>query len=73
MRKAKGKRAPFTVAARDGIVAELGRLRDAGHDIAAVLQASVNNGWSGVFPPKVTPLKPPAANDLDALFRRGAA
>lgn len=52
MRKAKGKRAPFTDAARDGIVAALQKLSDAGHDIAAALQESVNNGWSGVFAPK---------------------
>ncbi len=53
MRKAKGKRAPFTEAARDGIVATLEKLYATGHDIAAVLQESVNNGWSGVFAPKM--------------------
>lgn len=52
MRKAKGKRAPFTDDARTGIVAALDKLRAAGHDIATVLQESVNNGWSGVFAPK---------------------
>jgi uncharacterized protein YdaU (DUF1376 family) len=53
MRKAKGKRAPFTDAARDGIVLALDKLRAAGHDPGAVLQESVVNGWSGVFPTKV--------------------
>ena len=52
MRRAKGKRAPFTVAAAKGIVVELGKLRDSGHDPGEVLRASVVNGWSGVFAPK---------------------
>lgn len=51
MRRAKGKRAPFTVAAAKGIVRELEKFREQGHDPAAVLQASVMNGWSGVFAP----------------------
>lgn len=55
MRKAKGKRAPFTDAAKAGIIRELSKLRDQGHDPATVLQASVNSGWSGVFAPKGPP------------------
>jgi hypothetical protein len=72
MRKAKGKRAPFTDAARDGIVAALDKLRAAGHDPGAVLQESVVNGWSGVFAPKVQPLRPVKVDNSD-LFRRGSA
>jgi hypothetical protein len=52
MRRAKGQRAPFTLGAARGIIADLAKLKEAGHDPAAVLQASVNNGWSGVFPIK---------------------
>jgi hypothetical protein len=71
MRKAKGKRAPFTDEARDGIVSDLAKFRAAGHDIAEVLQSSVNNGWSGVFAPKAAPSKP--KGELSELFARGAA
>lgn len=71
MRKAKGKRAPFTDEARDGIVADLAKFRAAGHDVAEVLQTSVNNGWSGVFAPKAAPSKP--KGELSELFARGAA
>ena len=46
MRKAKGKRAPFTDAARDGVVAELAKLMSAGHAPGPVLTASVVNGGS---------------------------
>ncbi len=61
MRRAKGKRAPFTVAAAKGILAELERLRSVGHDPGAVLQASVNSGWSGVFPLKADAAGTPGA------------
>ncbi len=49
MRRAKGKRSPFTVAAAKMVVAELGSLREQGHDAADVLNQSLINGWSGVF------------------------
>lgn len=52
MRKAKGKRAPFTEFARTRILFELRRLQADGHDIDEVLWTSVTNGWSGVFPIK---------------------
>jgi hypothetical protein len=55
MRRAKGSRAPFTVAAAKGIIADLTRFRAAGHDPAKVLQASINSGWSAVFEPKTAP------------------
>lgn len=50
MRKAKGKRAPFTDFAKTRILFELRRLAADGHDIEEVLWNSVTNGWSGVFP-----------------------
>lgn len=52
MRKAKGKRAPFTDYAKTRILFELRRLAADGHDIEEVLWTSVTNGWSGVFAPK---------------------
>ena len=55
MRRAKGQKAPFTVGAVKGIVTKLDALRDEGHDLMAVLQQSVVNGWSDVFPPKGKP------------------
>lgn len=53
MRKAKGKRAPFTDKARDRIIIELDRLRSQGNNPDEVLWQSVVNGWSGVFALKV--------------------
>lgn len=52
MRREKGKRAPFTDKARDMIVRKLDRLRAEGQDPNAVLEESVMNGWTGVFPLK---------------------
>lgn len=52
MRKAKGKRAPFTEAAAVRIVYMLDRMRKDGQDASEVLWQSVVNGWSGVFPVK---------------------
>ena len=52
MRKAKGKRAPFTEAAERRILFELDRLRAQGHDSGPVLWQSVVSGWSGVWPLK---------------------
>lgn len=53
MRKAKGKRAPFTEAAARRIVYMLDRMRKEGQNPTDVLWQSVVNGWSGVFPVKV--------------------
>jgi hypothetical protein len=52
MRRAKGKRAPFTDKAREGILSRLGRFRESGYDVAEILAASTRNGWSDVFEPK---------------------
>ena len=49
MRKAMGKSVPFTLAAANGIVRELGKLRDQGQDPGEVLQQSVRSGWRSVF------------------------
>jgi hypothetical protein len=50
MRRAKGKRAPFTDLARKRILFELRRMQADGQDAEEVLWTSVTNGWSGVFP-----------------------
>jgi len=50
MRKAKGKRAPFTDLARKRILFELRRMQADGQDADEILWTSVTNGWSGVFP-----------------------
>jgi hypothetical protein len=50
MRRLKKK--PLTARAQAGIVAELARLRDAGHDPGAVLDQSTVSCWPGVFPLK---------------------
>lgn len=52
MRRAKGSRIPFTVAAAKGIVAKLNDFRSAGHDVGSILNESVINGWSAVYEPK---------------------
>lgn len=59
MRKAKGRRAPFTDFARTRILFELRRLAADGHDCEEVLWTSVTNGWSGVFPIKRSGWNPP--------------
>ena len=56
MRKAKGKRAPFTNGARDGIIRQLDRLRSAGNNPDEVLWQSIRNGWSDVYALKVDKL-----------------
>lgn len=54
MRKAKGKRAPFTEKARQMLLKKLQTFRAQGYDANACLEESVMNGWSGVFPPKLS-------------------
>lgn len=53
MRKAKGKRAPWTNGARDGIIRQLDRLRSTGNNPDEVLWQSVRNGWSDVYALKI--------------------
>lgn len=52
MRRQMGKQVPFTLAAAKGIVRDLTKLRDEGHDPGDILDTSVKNGWRGVFAPK---------------------
>ena len=51
-------KAPNTERALSLAVAELGRLKDQGHDPAAVLNSSVLNGYRGLFPPKGVQAQP---------------
>lgn len=45
-------KAPMTDRAAELAVAELGKLRAAGHDPRAVIHQSILNGWRGLFAPK---------------------
>ena len=49
MRRAKGKRSPFTDLARKRILFELRRFEADKQDPEEILWTSVTNGWSGVF------------------------
>ena len=51
----KKLRKPMTDHAKSLVLAELGKLRVAGHDPAAVLAQSVRKGWLDVFPLKDAP------------------
>jgi hypothetical protein len=42
----------WTAKAEALCIRELSRLREAGHDPAAVIEQSIRNGWAGVFPLK---------------------
>jgi hypothetical protein len=56
------KKIPFTVGAAKGIITELEKFKDAGHDIGAILMKSAINSYRGVFAPDT----PPPANDPHA-------
>lgn len=45
-------RKPMTDEAQRRALKELGRLRDQGHDPVRVIDASIANGWQGLFPLK---------------------
>jgi hypothetical protein len=51
----KKKRAPLTARALQLKVAELLKFKDAGHDIAAVLDKSTANSWTDLYEPKGQP------------------
>ena len=40
----------WTTRARELSLAKLGTLRDAGHDPKAVIEQSIERGWTGLFP-----------------------
>lgn len=65
MRKSKGKRIPFTGRAAKLILAELYKLRDAGHDPNAALDQSTKHGWSDVYAPKEKEITKVAAKPVD--------
>jgi hypothetical protein len=50
----KNAKAPYTLAAQRGIVRKLEQLHADGEDLAAILNASVNAGWTDVYAPRGT-------------------
>ena len=66
-------KAKMTVRAMQLAIKELGKLRQNGHDPAAVLEQSVLNGWKGVFPLKGVPANDnrPRLNDLPTDYQSG--
>ena len=59
----KAIRKPLTEDATRLIVKKLSRFRDAGHNPVAVLETTIENGWTGVFEPKEKPRE--ASNNID--------
>lgn len=63
MRRAMPKSRPFTHRAAVLILAELQRIKDAGHDASAALDQSTLRGWADVYVPvdkpiaKITPVE----------------
>lgn len=55
----KAIRKPMTALAKSKLIAELSRLKAAGNDPTAVLEQSIRNGWTGVFPLRVDAGSPP--------------
>lgn len=49
------KRAQMTDRARELVIAELSKFKEAGHDISAVLNKSTKNNWTDVYEPKGSP------------------
>lgn len=45
----KEKKKPITAGSAKRIIADLGKLRDAGQDVSAVINQTISNGWTGVF------------------------
>lgn len=52
MRKAKGKRAPFTPLAQKILLRKVTALQAQGEDPIALLEAAAVAGWSSVYPTK---------------------
>lgn len=48
----KAKKSKMTPKAEQLCIADLGKLRRAGHDPKAVIEHCIKNGWTGIFPPK---------------------
>lgn len=63
MRRAM-RNVPFTGAAARGVVSELDKFRQQGHDPAVMLRTAVTSGWRTVYAPKVSmPPRPPASGN----------
>ena len=71
MRRAMGKRAPFTELAEKRTILELERLELQGYPNGDVLWQSVMSGYRGVFPLKgVKPNSQPSFQQQDAKAKR---
>jgi hypothetical protein len=53
--RSKKKGGAMTVRARNLKVAELQKFKDAGHDLAAILDKSTANSWTDIYEPKGNP------------------
>lgn len=69
MRRACKK--PLTLRAAKMVLAELQRIKDAGHDANAALDQSTTHCWADVYAPKDKPIPAVVAPDVDR-FRREA-
>jgi uncharacterized protein YdaU (DUF1376 family) len=65
MRKAM-RNVPFTGAAARGVVGELDKFRQQGHDPAELLRTAVTSGWRTVYAPKTQPRPYTPANKHSA-------
>ena len=58
----KEKRQSFTPTARKACIKKLSEWRDQGHDIIAILRYSIDNGYTGLFPPQLNGSRKPNGN-----------
>jgi len=65
MRKAKGKRTPFTERAAKMILKTLQDLKANGHDPNAALDQSTVNGWSDVYEPRDKGIQRKSSGDAE--------
>lgn len=80
MRKAKGRRAPFTDRARTLVLNKLAEFHKQGLDVNACLDQATESGWSSVYPIKASVQANPAVGvpvpvknaALDAHAKRDA-
>jgi hypothetical protein len=66
----KLKRAKMTSLAAKKCVDKLDELRRGGHDPAAVLNQSIQNGWTGIFPTKGPIVVPNGGNGMQTPVRK---
>ncbi len=72
----RNSRKGWTARARELSLRKLTRLRDEGHDPRAVIEQSIERGWTGLFPlkeekPNAAPRKLSSIERIEANVRRG--